>query len=84
MYRQYVGIGFCAFASAPLIAPIIDQIMLSQVYYQVGESPNLTQLIKRCARRTQYFLFDLIKAFDYTESSHKSGFFPENTHFPSW
>ena len=30
-------------------------------------------LIKRCARKAQYLLFDLFKAFDYIESSHKSG-----------
>ena len=33
----------------------------------------------RCARKGQSLLFDLYKAFDKIESSHKSDFFSENT-----
>ena len=29
----------------------------------------------RCARKAQYLLFNLFKAFDYIESSHKTGIF---------
>ena len=44
IYMRYIILGSCAFYSAPvilIIAPVIDPILLSQVYYQVGESPNL-------------------------------------------
>ena len=47
IYRRYVVIGFCAFASAPLIAPVIDPILLSQVYYQVGSHPTSVFLHKK-------------------------------------
>jgi len=36
-------LGSCAFYSSPvilIIAPVIDPILLSQVYYQVRESPT--------------------------------------------
>ena len=33
------------------------------------------QRIKRCARKAQSMVFDFFKAFDYIESSHKSGIF---------
>ena len=38
-------------------------------------------LIKRCARKAQYLLYDLFKAFDYIESSHKSGIFTRKDPF---
>ena len=44
IYKRYIVLGSCAFYSSPvilIIAPVIDPILLSQVYYQVGESPNL-------------------------------------------
>ena len=44
IYIRYIVLGSCAFYSIPvilIIAPVIDPILLSQVYYQVGESPNL-------------------------------------------
>ena len=37
---------------------------------------------KICARKEQSLLFDLFKAFDLFEKSHKSSFFSENTCFP--
>ena len=41
MYRRYVTIGLCAYASAPLIAQVIDPILLSRVYYQVSVSHDI-------------------------------------------
>ena len=34
-----------------------------------------------CARKAQYMLFDLFKAFDYIESSRKSGIFTQKDPF---
>ena len=41
MYRRYVVIGFCAFDSAPLIAPVIAPILISRVLFQISTVLNI-------------------------------------------
>ena len=48
MYRRYVVIGFCAFASAPLIAPVIAPILLSRVYFQISTVLNIHLKVQMC------------------------------------
>ena len=43
IYIRFIVLGSCAFYSSSviqIIAPVIDPILFSQVYYQVGESPT--------------------------------------------
>ena len=40
MYWRYFFLGSCAFASAQLIAPVIDPILLSRVYFQISTVLN--------------------------------------------